>query len=499
MTVRLPRPRFQLRPDTAEIIARANAAAAAWDDAAILPFLRQAIHDQPEDSRRWHMLGLAQRNLDQHEDALRSFREATRLSPNDPLTAHALARTSLEAGLPATSSFDRALMLAPLDASVILGRTAAKFAEEGAAPAVDDLRAHLDRHPAWYEGHATAARLLWLAGAGVASGETFEKSLITRPQDGVLWREYAMTSLRSGNYSHVSEIVKRARGAVGKSRTLDLIEAASASESGNFSGAESLFAPDASVGDEFLVYQIRHHLRSGRPDVVRAILDGRGVENLPPDLISLVMLAWRELGDSRFDELVRGKDLIRVFDLAESFGSLDALADILRGIHLANRAPLDQSVRAGTQTDGPLFSRIDPAIRQLREIILGAVSRYVADLPPPKVGHPLLGQRRTPLRFAGSWSVRLADNGHHVDHVHPAGWISSAFYVAVPDALDDSRSGWLALGDAPSLGLSFPPILEIEPKPGRLVLFPSFLWHRTLPFPKGERLTVAFDMARPPR
>jgi predicted 2-oxoglutarate/Fe(II)-dependent dioxygenase YbiX len=33
----------------------------------------------------------------------------------------------------------------------------------------------------------------------------------------------------------------------------------------------------------------------------------------------------------------------------------------------------------------------------------------------------------------------------------------------------------------------------VEPKVGRLVLFPSFLWHGTRPFPRGERMTIAFD------
>jgi hypothetical protein len=35
----------------------------------------------------------------------------------------------------------------------------------------------------------------------------------------------------------------------------------------------------------------------------------------------------------------------------------------------------------------------------------------------------------------------------------------------------------------------------VEPKPGRLVLFPSYMWHATRPFRAGERITVAFDIA----
>jgi len=42
-------------------------------------------------------------------------------------------------------------------------------------------------------------------------------------------------------------------------------------------------------------------------------------------------------------------------------------------------------------------------------------------------------------------------------------------------------------------GLSYDDL--IEPKPGRLALFPSWMWHGTRPFAEGERITVAFDVA----
>ena len=38
------------------------------------------------------------------------------------------------------------------------------------------------------------------------------------------------------------------------------------------------------------------------------------------------------------------------------------------------------------------------------------------------------------------------------------------------------------------------PELYVQPKPGRLVLFPSYMWHGTVPFASSQqRLTVAFD------
>ena len=46
----------------------------------------------------------------------------------------------------------------------------------------------------------------------------------------------------------------------------------------------------------------------------------------------------------------------------------------------------------------------------------------------------------------------------------------------------DGHAGWLALGEPQAeLGLDLPPFRLIEPKPGRLVLFPSTMWHGTAP------------------
>lgn len=482
------------------LLTRANAAAARWDDENVLSDLRDAASKSPGDALRWQLLGVAQRNLDAHADALVSFHRAVELAPANALLAHSLARTALEAGQPALDLYARAHALAPLDARVLLGRAAAQFAEQAPETAIQGLRDQLREHPAWYEGHATVARLHWLSGESARLGESFEAALLGRPNDGVLWRDYAHVVLRAGQYEQVGAIVARARRALGASRILDLIEAASHSEAGSIPAADTLFAPHLPVEDSYLPYYVRHLLRAGRADQAATLLEGRIAGDPTRELLPLATLAWRLTGDPRGDQNAM-TTAIRMFDLANHIPSLDDLAHRLRSLHRAAHHPLDQSLRGGTQTDGPLFARLDPEIRQLRGVILQAVRDYVDALPPPVPNDPLLGERRDRLRFAGSWSVRLTDGGHHVDHVHPAGWISSAFYVAVPDGAegDPGKAGWLTLGDAPSLGLPLAPIAEIAPKPGRLILFPSATWHRTNPFPKGERLTVAFDIARAPR
>ena len=112
-------------------------------------------------------------------------------------------------------------------------------------------------------------------------------------------------------------------------------------------------------------------------------------------------------------------------------------------------------------------------------------------MPP----HPLLRLRENRPRLTGSWSVRLTGGGYHVSHYHPAGALSSACYFVVPEP-QMPMEGWLELGGPPA-GLDVPiePLVRIEPAPGRIALFPSYLFHGTRPFAAGERLTVAFDVA----
>ncbi|NNC71946.1 MAG: hypothetical protein HKN78_03625 [Sphingomonadaceae bacterium] len=178
---------------------------------------------------------------------------------------------------------------------------------------------------------------------------------------------------------------------------------------------------------------------------------------------------------------------------------LPTLTERLRSLHTSKTEPFEQSLRGGTQTASVLFTRTDPEIISLVEHIRTAVGGYIAQLPPADETHPVLNQPRGDIRFTGSWSVRLTDSGFHVSHYHNQGWISSALYVSLPDTIDrngGTHDGWLALGEPPSeFGLDIAPLRLVEPKPSRLALFPSIMWHGTRPFSSGERLTVAFDVA----
>ena len=76
------------------------------------------------------------------------------------------------------------------------------------------------------------------------------------------------------------------------------------------------------------------------------------------------------------------------------------------------------------------------------------------------------------------------------------GWISSCYYVGLPAAVADesAKQGWIKFGE-PDFESGLPIRRAIKPEPGRLVLFPSYMWHGTIPFAGREkRTTIAFDV-----
>lgn len=454
------------------------------------------------DARLWQVLGLAERGLQDAAAAHAAFAQAAALAPRDPLIAHSHARTALEAGYDALDLFARAQALRPNDGALLLGRAAAQLAEGMADRALADLAELLVANPGWIAGHTTYAQLAAASGSKARAFETIDAALARDPGGGELHRTKIRLHMEADDYTGARAAAEGAIASFGHSAELDEALAIALSETGECDAAQAIFATlPPPIGASSTIWRVRTLVRLGRIDeaIAHAELRWQGDSDLL--LWPYRALLWRLVGDPRWDWLEGDPRLIGVFDLAEEIGSITALADLLRAMHSGKGQPLDQSLRGGSQTDGVLLARAEPTIRRLRAAILKTVAAYVAQLPPPMPDHPTLLSSRAPLRLAGSWSVRLTGSGFHVDHVHPMGWLSSALYVALPGEMvtgtDSSHSGWLAFGENRALLPELSAFRLVEPRPGRLVLFPSTMWHGTRPFAAGERLTVAFDVARP--
>lgn len=449
----------------------------------------------------WHLHGLLLRQLDRREEAIASLRKAAALAPSSAKIAHALARTLYEAGLPSLQAYGQALRLAPTDTEILAGMTSAFVAEGEADSAIAGLERILSRSPHWVAGHVVLAKLRWAQGEREGFARSFEAATDAMPQLMELWREWIVALTHAEKWDEVLRVVGKGRALLGEQPLFEVNEAVVEAESANdLERAESLFAPYVELEDAPVqVRRVRHYLRWGRPEDADGIIS-RWIQR--PEAFMFwpyASVVWRMLGDPRWQWLEGDDSFVGIYDIADRLPPLDVLADTLRRLHTLSGQPLEQSLRGGTQTDGDIFTHIDPVLVELREAIRKTVAEHVARFPPHDESHPLLGPAREPIRFSGAWSVRLRTGGFHANHVHPMGWISSALYIVLPPDLGEDEAGYLTLGDpsAPTFALDMPPFRTIEPRPGRLALFPSYMWHGTRPFGEGERLTVAFDVAVP--
>ncbi|WP_370338628.1 putative 2OG-Fe(II) oxygenase [Parvularcula marina] len=230
------------------------------------------------------------------------------------------------------------------------------------------------------------------------------------------------------------------------------------------------------------------------------------VRAAPLDQLALAyrLTAMCALDDPAAEEFINPDILTnqQAIDCPDGFDSLEdfntALKARLLELHGAEREPIDQSLRGGTQTELFPLLEDDPLIGQLADMLLANVRRF-ADGLPRQDGHPFLGAIPEKFEFSGIWTVCLRDGGHHASHVHPEGWLSSAYYVSLPASARNSNSGEGALniGRPPMKALHEKlPGRLVPPREGYLTLFPSYLWHGTEPFHSEEpRITVAFDIA----
>lgn len=457
----------------------------------------RALDVAPHDPRLWHVKGLIHRDQGRRELAVPALRRAVELAPNEPLIAHGYARTRLEAGLPCVEEFGRAMQLAPNNPDLVKGLVSALLADGRSAEAVEGLEIALKRSPLWTDGHVLLAQMRWAEGERRGFTRSFDDALAEYPNSMELRREQLVALLEAEHFDDALARIEQGRSLVGDQVLFASHEAAVRSESGELEAAEPLFEKLAALDFANIdMWRVRHLLRSARPAEASKVMD-RWLGTADQDLFwHYATTAWRLTGDPRCEWLEGDERFVGMYDIADRLPPLDKLAAVLRKLHVSKSEFFSQSVRGGTQTEGNLFERIEPEIIQLREAIRQTVAEHAAQLPPVDPSHPLLRSRPDAIHFTGAWSVRLTGGGFHSNHVHPMGWLSSALYVVLPPDLGDNNAGWLTLGEPQAqLKVDLPPHRMIEPKPGRLALFPSWMWHGTRPFGEGERMTVAFDVA----
>ena len=438
----------------------------ATDRAADAARLRRSVAANPYDAVSWHNLAAAEGDLGRAAEAESAARRAIALGIAAPETRLVLAG--------ALQDLNR------LDEAEIMF-------EEALA-----LRAN------YPEAHRNLAQLRWMRTGDVAAAlRALDATLARAPGDINLHLVRSVALEFIGDKANA--LASAEAGLAVAPADLQLLQQSShlCSELGQGARAVTLAERAAALAPGFVPVEFalcEALLASGDFAQAGAIAVRLCVSDpLNQHALALVATAWRLAGDARYHALY---DYERVTQTEIIDAPLDVLAADLNALHRYRAHPFQQSVRGGGQLPIHAKEMERPSIAALFQQLREAVARYVTRLGSGT--DPLRWRNTGRFTLAGAWSVRLASGGYHTDHVHQRGWISSAFYVSVPAVMkpEASHAGWLRLGRP---GITTQPALEpdyrVKPEPGKLVLFPSYMWHGVEPFESNEhRLTVAFDV-----
>jgi uncharacterized protein (TIGR02466 family) len=205
----------------------------------------------------------------------------------------------------------------------------------------------------------------------------------------------------------------------------------------------------------------------------------------------------RERGDAKALALLDLDRWVEVQDLPLDGAFQAELSEVLLAQRSLLDAPPHHATRLGRHS-GALTGLEHGSIARLESYIEQAVGRFIAARATVEPWS------RAPASAVAlhMWAVALTSEGCQVPHLHPDAWVSGVYYVAVPESLEVAttpHAGDLEFG-RPDPELRFAPLRSshyVKPKAGRLVLFPSWLYHSTIPHgASGLRISLAFDCVR---
>jgi len=178
------------------------------------------------------------------------------------------------------------------------------------------------------------------------------------------------------------------------------------------------------------------------------------------------------------------------------------ITDLLKDVKLLTNT-LDTELRSqdllknGTQTSGNFFSN---------GLLGKKLAKYVASLLVGYKNHfsnkecYLINRWPKNIRLNG-WTIHMGDNGSISSHNHEKAWVSGSLYLQIPSgtASNEGAINFSVEGPAyPKINKNIVKSKTINIETGDIIMFPSSLFHSTVPFKSSKkRITFAFDLAPP--
>ncbi len=158
-----------------------------------------------------------------------------------------------------------------------------------------------------------------------------------------------------------------------------------------------------------------------------------------------------------------------------------------------NWEPFNTTTRNGFQSSVNLFSGPFAKMRELQDIIVNELDAYYTKFKDETCSYI----QNWPSQYnMYGWHVILKQQGYQLPHIHTSGWLSGVIYLKVVPPLEKNEGAIEFNLNGPYYSDDSSPTVIHQPSAGDIVLFPSSLHHRTIPFTTDtNRIVIAFDLA----
>ena len=471
----------------------------------------KALAINPTDPDVHNNLGMALQNLDEPLLAVAHFQEARKGAGSDPEILHNLGVALQTAGrmVEARAAFESALKHSGgmPDTYASLAALLADMGDVEGGYQACWAAVRLD--PFHLAAHECFKRLKWDAGLSGEIHDTYRWVCDLRPGHPRSHLQYGRALLVDRMLEAAEESFRRALALNANMAEAHSGLGAVLSIQGRHDEAIDTHAHAAALAPEnpeILEAQGNALLRAAQYRSAIAVL--KAAHRLNPrrsNVLGLLTIAMTEAGDREVAGLVDYDDDVTTHFIDPPAGFADvasfnaALHEELLARHRDLPPPVNQTMAGGTQIPGHLFAGPSGMVLKAKEQIAKTISGYIAGLRHDPL-HPFRRFINPNFRFTGAWSTILHGAGYDASHIHNEGWLSGVYYVQVPDLPEEcwrAGEGCLQVGAPPDAYLSERNRIRrfIRPRPGMLVLFPSYVWHGVRPFTQpGTRHSIAFDL-----
>ena len=434
-------------------------------DAAIEKYKR-AIEIKPDYAAAFNNMGTTLKDQGKPDSAIKAFNKALAIKPNYADALYNLGNTLQEQGKPeeAIIAYNKSLIIKPQDIETY-NRIGTSLKDQGNLDgAIEAFRKALSIAPNHAKAHYNMGNALQEQGKPEEAIESYIKALTLKPDYAKAYNNMGNAFQAQGKFEEAIKCFDKLNDSIPIAKSLECM----------------YFLKDYNGFNQRL-----ESIATGHPANIRvAALSAFAANQIPQE-------------DS-YPFCQNPMELINFSHVKNHLTDCNEfLGEVLDEMNQINAVwePRDKTTKSGFQTSNDLFSSPSPNMKILENILKKELMLFKSKFEDDK---SILIQNWPDKINITAWYVRMCQNGYQGSHIHESGWVSGVLYLKTVES-PHQNEGAIKFGlqgyDYPANREDFPERIY-QPRNGDLVLFPSSLFHETIPVIKNvERCVIAFDLA----